>query len=138
MPKRTARERPYAETKMARFLDKRIDSLKDETSQREIAAAVGFRSANIISMFKTGETKVPLDKIPGLAKAIKVDPAHLMRLGLEQYWPDQMRTINEIFQNLVTRAEMEIIEVYRSASTDRDPPVTEDQKRRLREIFTGR
>jgi hypothetical protein len=29
---------------------------------------------------------VPLDKIPLLAKALGVDPAHMFRLALEQYW----------------------------------------------------
>ena len=38
-------------------------------------------------MFKRGEVKVPLNKIPLLAKAINADPAHLFRLALEQYWP---------------------------------------------------
>lgn len=135
MPQRTPRKLPYAKTKMARFLDKHIDSLKGEISQRDIATALGYQRANLISMFKTGEAKVPLDKIPTLAKAIKVDPAHLMRLGLEQYWPDQMRTINEVFQNLVTKTEMEIIEIYRSTSADRDAPMTECQRGRLRKFF---
>jgi len=138
MSQRTPRELPYAKTKMAQFLDKRITSLQSELGQRDIAAALGYERPNIISMFKTGETKVPLDKIPTLAKAIKVDPAHLMRLGLEQYWPDQMQVITEVFKNLVTANEMEIVEIYRSAVTDRDLPITEGQRRRLREVFEQR
>ena len=85
--------RPLANTAIARFLDRRIDELKGAKTQREIAAEAGYEKPNIISMFKYGEAKVPLDKIPALAKALEIDPAHLFRLALEQYWPALGETI---------------------------------------------
>ena len=38
-------------------------------------------------MMKLGQTKVPLDKIPLLAKACGVDQAFFMRLALQEYMP---------------------------------------------------
>jgi hypothetical protein len=60
-------------------------------------------------MFKHGEVKVPLDKIPALAKAIEADPGHLFRLALEQYWPELAATVAEIFGRVVTANEEEIL-----------------------------
>lgn len=52
---------PYSETSMARYLTKQIDALSGIKNQREIAAEIGYDKPNMISMFKRGETKVPLD-----------------------------------------------------------------------------
>src|SRR5580704_11911538 len=78
---------PFAGSSIAKYLDKQIDALKGVKTQREIAAEIGYDKPNMISMFKHAEVKAPLDKIPSLAKALHVDPAHLFRLALEQYWP---------------------------------------------------
>lgn len=132
----SARPQPYAGSKMASYLSKQIDALKGDVSQRDIAAALGYERPNIISMFKTGEAKVPLDKIPELAEALRVDVAHLMRLGLEQYWPDKMRVINEAFGGfVVTSHEKELVKLFRSATGDSDPKLTEEQKMNLKKVF---
>ncbi|MGZ9053126.1 MAG: helix-turn-helix domain-containing protein [Rhodoplanes sp.] len=65
-------------------MNKQITAISGVKSQREIAAELGYERPNIISMMKRGETKLPLDKVPALAKALHVDPAHLFRLALEQ------------------------------------------------------
>jgi predicted XRE-type DNA-binding protein len=137
-PATAARVLPHANTKMAQYLTKQIDALKGEVSQREIAAALGYERPNIISMFKTGESKVPFDKIPDLAKVLRVDVGHLMRLGLEQYWPDKMRVINEVFSRIVTAHEMELVEIFRKATGDADPKLTEEQRMTLRKLFKSR
>src|ERR1035441_9580889 len=86
---------PHANTALAKFLDRRIDALKGVKTQREIAAEIGYAKPNIVSMFKRGECKVPLEKIPALAKALGVDPAHLFRLGFEVDWPNLAGVIEE-------------------------------------------
>jgi hypothetical protein len=97
MSKATKPGMPFANTSIAKFLDHQIDTLKGVKTQREIAVEIGYDKPNMISMFKRGEVKVPLDKIPLLAKAVQADPAHLFRLALEQYWPDMGETIDTIF-----------------------------------------
>ena len=96
----------------------------------------------MISMFKRGEVRVPLDKIPLLAKALHVDPGHLFRLALEQYWLNWGATIAEIFGRVVTANEDEIlIKKWRAATDDRDPSpndrINEAVDRMLREIADG-
>jgi len=85
-------------------------------------------------MFKTGESKVPLEKIPALAKALDYDVGQLMRLGLEQYWPDKLDVINKVFGRVVTQNEWEMIQIVRDATGDSDPEFDEKQKADLRRI----
>jgi transcriptional regulator with XRE-family HTH domain len=124
-------KRPYAASKMANFLCAAIEALKGEPSQREIAQRLGYRP-NVISMFKTGAAKVPFEKIPELAATLGVDAAHLVRLGLEQYWPDRFDAIGQVFPRMVTQNEMELIEVMRVATGDLNPELTADQRTQLR------
>ena len=91
---------PFADSAIAKYIDKKIDELKGVKTQREIAAEIEYDKPNMISMFKRGEARVPLDKIPLLSKALGVDPAHMFRLALEQYWPDRGDIIAKLFGRL--------------------------------------
>jgi transcriptional regulator with XRE-family HTH domain len=114
---------PFAGGAIAKYLDRQIETLKGIKTQREIAAEIGYDKPNMISMFKRGEVRVPLEKIPALAKALHVDAGHLFRLALEQYWPDMGATIMEIFGRVVTANEEQIlIRPWREATDNRDPP----------------
>jgi hypothetical protein len=88
---------PYAGSALARYLNKRIYELRGVKTQREIALAAGFARPNIISMFKTGETKVPLDRIVPLARALDTDPAHLLRLAMVDQQPELAQVIDDVF-----------------------------------------
>ncbi|PPQ36680.1 XRE family transcriptional regulator [Rhodoblastus acidophilus] len=115
----------HADTLMARYLTKRIDELSKVKTQRQIAAEIGYDKPNMISMFKRGESKVPLDKIPALAMALNVDPAHLFRLAMEQQWPGMKSTVHEIFKNIASENEAEILlKPWREWTKDRDPSPT--------------
>jgi transcriptional regulator with XRE-family HTH domain len=113
---------PYANTALAKFVDKRIDALKGVKTQREIAAEIGYAKPNILSMFKRGESKVPLEKIPALARALGADPAHLFRLGFEVHWPNLVGVIEEVFGQLASKNEIEILlKRWRTATDNADP-----------------
>lgn len=87
-----------------------------------MAIEIGYEKPNMISMFKRGELRVPLDKIPLLAKALHVDPTHLFRLALEQYWPGLGGTIASIFGRLATENEEAILlSKWREATDNMDP-----------------
>ena len=124
---------PFAGTTVAKYIDRQIDALKGVKTQREIAAEIGYDKPNMISMFKRGEVKVPLDKVPALAKALHVDPAHLFRLALEQYWPDLGATIERIFGLTVTEKEFEfLIKPWRAATDNTDISPTSRFEREFR------
>jgi transcriptional regulator with XRE-family HTH domain len=113
---------PYADSAIAKYIDKKIDELKGVKTQREIAAEIDYDKPNMISMFKRGEARVPLDKIPLLAKALGVDPAQMFRLALEQYWPDLREVIAKLFGRLASENEEEILlKNWRAATRNTDP-----------------
>jgi hypothetical protein len=60
----------------------------------------------MIIFLKNGKNKVPFDRVPSLAKALKVDPAYLMRLALDQaVGATAAKAITEIFGTSATENE---------------------------------
>jgi transcriptional regulator with XRE-family HTH domain len=90
-------------------------------TQSQIAAECGFDSPNVITMFKKGQTKLPINRVGPLAKALDVDPAHLLRLVLLEYLPDTWETIENTLQTtLLTANELEMVRAFREVTGDRD------------------
>lgn len=123
-------------SKFAGYIAKQIDILGKK--QREIAAALGYPKPNIITMFKQGLTKVPIEKVPALAKVLGLDPAHLLTLAVREYLPDTLTTIQETFGRgaTVSAREYEIAEYIREITKDADPPLTKELKAKLKAAFT--
>lgn len=93
-----------------------------DKTQREIAAECGFETPNIITMFKNGSTKVPLNRIGALAKALDADPAHMLRLAMREYMPDTWESIeNTLKSTLLTANELKLVRAYREATGNADP-----------------
>ena len=128
---------PHADSKIAKYLTKQIDALSGVKSQREIAVEMGYEKPNIISMFKRGETKIPLDKIPALARAINVDPSYLFRMAMEQYWPDNYKAIASEFGAVITANEREFVEEIRKITGNSDPKFTPKIAAALKEVINS-
>jgi hypothetical protein len=117
---------PFANSAIARYLAEQIDAISDVKDQKQIACEIGYVKTNIISLFKRGEAKIPLDKVPALARALNVDPAHLFRLALEQYWPGAGQTIDEIFgRRAAEKGEAMPLKDARDATKNPVPSVVE-------------
>lgn len=126
----------YADTALARFLDKRIDALRGKKTQAEIAAETGFKTANMITMLKLGNTKLALDRVPSMAKALEVDPAYLLRLAFDQAFGETTaRAVAEIWGTPITENERAWIAEIREASDHGDPRLTARSRAALRAIF---
>ena len=65
-------------------------------SQADIAREVGYDRPNVVNMMKQGVTKLPINKISAFAKALKVDPAHLLRIVMSEYLPETWEAIQEL------------------------------------------
>ena len=134
--------RPFANTETAKFIDERIERLKGVKSQREIALAIGYDKPNVLSMIKHGDVKLPLDKIPALADAIEVDPAHLLRMAVHDYLPKLEKAFEQVIGYVATKNEHELLlKPWRAATADADPAPTAELAaalgRFLREIQIG-
>jgi transcriptional regulator with XRE-family HTH domain len=105
-------------------------------TQREIAKAVGFKNENMIAMIKLGKAKLPLDRVPAMAKVLGIDPANLFRMALEQFYTDeQVRSILEIVDLGLPRKERAVIEYIREASGGRDIELTDNLKQAIDQSF---
>ncbi len=70
------------------YVAAKLDAVAHRKSEAQIGKEIGYQGPQIIGMFRTGEARVPLDKVVPLAKAIDADPAYLAYLWLKQCVPD--------------------------------------------------
>ena len=128
--------RPYANSRIAEFIGKRILELRPKKSQLEIATEAGFLQPNMLSLIKSGATKVPFDRIPGLARALETDPRRLFLLAFEQSGGETTRrAVAEAFGTIVTANEVPWLEEIRDASGNTDPALTSRARSAIRGIF---
>ncbi len=129
-------KRPFADTDLAAFIAKRVLELRPK-SQIDIAGEAGFVNANVLSMLKSGATKLPLDRVLALAKALECDPKRLFLLALQQRGNETEKTaITDIFGTVVTRNEVIWLEELRDASGRSDPSLPSRSRAALRGIFS--
>ena len=127
--------KPFAHTRLVKFLDKRILELRPRKTQLEIAAEAGFNARNTLAMIKSGAIKLPLDRVPAMAKALECDPTRLFMLAVEQQDSALARLHKEIFGTPVTANEVAWLEEIRSASDHSDPTLTTKAQKAIRGIF---
>ena len=106
-----------------------------EKSQRQIAEECGYPNPNIISMFKKGHTKVPVEKVPAMAKSLGVDPADMLRRAMRETMPSVLQTVEDVVGDLVTVNERKILETIRSASKESDPNLDKETEKALKALF---
>ena len=112
--------KPPTQPTVAEFLTECLS--KSKKKQCEIAQECGLESPNVITMWKKGVTKVPVTRIGALAKALEVDPAHLLRFVLTEYLPDAWASIEDSIRGTVQTAnELEFIRKFRVATGNSDP-----------------
>lgn len=128
--------RPYADSHLAAFVARRVLELKYRKTQAQIAAEAGFNNPNFLSMIKNGTSKLALDRVPALAKALECDAAYLFRLALDQLdSPTTETAIRQIFRAVVTENEAAWLEELRDASDNSDPTLTTRARAAIRGIF---
>lgn len=104
--------------------------------QTEIAEEVGFEKPNVISMIKQGKTKVPINKIGKMAKALNVDPIFFLKMCINEYMPDMLEAITAITnQPVFTANEIDFIEEIRASKIVNPKLETKDDRARFREFL---
>lgn len=121
---------------IAEYISKQIDIT--QISQKEIAERMDYNKPNIITMFKQGATKIPLNKVATLARILGLDPIFLFRMAMQEYHPKTWESIEVIIGgHLVTGHERYILEIVREASEGLDAiPQTTEEKEELKALVT--
>lgn len=81
-----------------KLIDEAIDALG--ITNAEFAQRVGFKSPNVVSMIRKGHTKLPVKRVPVVAKELELDPRTLLRAVLLERDPEQWHVLCEIFDFL--------------------------------------
>lgn len=129
-------DEPLSKHPTAKLIADRVRALSYRNTQAEIASEAGFAKANMMTFLKNGRNKVPLDRVPSLAKALEVDPAYLMRLALDQaVGSTAAKAITEIFGTPTTENERGWLSELRDASDNSDPRLAARSRAALRWVF---
>jgi transcriptional regulator with XRE-family HTH domain len=102
---------------LAEFLNRNWDEKVGRTNE-DVAQELGYRAANMISMWRTGRTRIPLEKLPDIARLMKVDIALLLPMWLEQQWGDRDDggNMRAIFDRFATAREGELLAALRTTN----------------------
>jgi len=128
--------KPFENSKLVPFLQKRIAELKPRKTQTEIAMEAGFKQPTMLANIKGGTSRLPLDRVPALAKALDCDPARLFQLAFEQFDTSTTETaIKQIFGAIVSQNEAAWLDEIRNASGHSDPSLTSKGRAAIRGVF---
>lgn len=106
-------------SKVAAFIAAAIE--KSSKTQLEISAEAGFPRSSVLSMIKQGQTKMPLARIPQMARALDVDPVEFFRLAMAEYMPELLRICDDIYGNpQLSEAEAALLQRLRSRLGERE------------------
>lgn len=98
---------------VAQYLTFHINN--SEKTQRQIALEIGYTKPNIITMFKQGATKLPLDKIGPLAKALEIAPDDLFFKVMTEYMPETFEALSPFLcGQMLSKDELEMLDNYRT------------------------
>lgn len=129
-------KKPHENTELAKYVGRRVLELKAKKSQSQIASEAGFPNPNMVTMIKNGTSKLALDRVPSMARALECDPAYLMRLALEQaIGSTAAEAVIEVFGEPVTANECGWLQEIRQASDNADPRLTSRSQVAIRTIF---
>ena len=130
------KSRLYAGTRLANFIEMRVLALRPRKSQIETATEAGYVNPNMLAMIKNGLTKLPLDRVPSVAKALECDPKLLFKMALEQLGgAPTAHAVEASFGTIVTRNEVVWLEEIRDASGHSDPNLTARSRTAVRALF---
>ena len=106
-------------------------------TQNEIALALDYNNGpNMITMFKTGRTRVPMEKVVPLAHALHADPSKLFRLWCKTYMPVLLPTLEQIGGGIVlTGKEKSWIRGLRKDYGDDLPFYSSENARQMEKVY---
>lgn len=121
--------------RLSSWLNENMDNMTSMTNE-EIAEKLGYVRPNIISMWRTGRTRIPLDRLDGLAAILGVDVTFLLPLWLDQYASgNSYAKLVKVFSRLVGEDELQLISVVREITKGRHFNLKSDAKKQLTGII---
>lgn len=119
----------YTPSTLSQFIDANWDALG--MTNDEAAAKLGFKATNLVSMWRTGRTPVPMARLGQLADLLAVDLVTIFVLWLKQ---ERLRNhevpaalVEALERRVATANEARLLAAVRTATKNADPIFTMDQ-----------
>ncbi len=88
-------------------------------TDQQLCEELGFERQITLTLIKAGTMKMPLTKIPALARVLKLDAAELMRVALSESDPELSAAIEEVYDPMrLSATEVNLITHLRKLSGD--------------------
>ena len=84
-------------------------------SRKEIAARLGFKKENVLSMMLQGLTRVPLYLVPRLAGVLEIDERLFVVTAIEEYHPELLEKLARLGSISREDAELGLLTMCRMA-----------------------
>ncbi|WP_301583725.1 hypothetical protein [Halomonas alkaliantarctica] len=101
----------------------------------DLANALGYSNHNVITMIRSGKTRLPLDKVRPMASILDVDLAWLFRAVMSEYVPDTLAAIEQSLGAFTSQNERNLLEVWRHATDSSDPEITDELRKGFMSIM---
>lgn len=124
-------------SELAQLVTTRLEEIGGRKNQRDVSEEVGFPTANMISLIKSGATKLALDRVEKMAKALEIDLSVLMLPALRQFYSTEtIAAIRDAFAptEAETKTEREILAIARN-NMDVSAGLSFETRQRLKEVF---
>lgn len=76
-------------------------------------------------MMKTGDTKVPIDRIPALASALEIDECRFLMIAIGEYHPKVHEVLVDVLGLPLSEAEIGFLTLYRIRSISGEIEISE-------------
>ena len=86
---------PMTGEPLASLLDRSMAA--SDKPLHHIARECGFPKSNVLSMIRKGHTKVPLTRIPALARALDLDERALFERAVQEYQPKLWSVLDALY-----------------------------------------
>ena len=112
--------------KLAEFMNDNWDDIVGRTNE-DVSQEIGYKSPNMISMWRTGKASIPLHILPDISRLMNVDIGILLPLWCDQFLnrrADATTVLSEIETRMVTPSEATLIAAVRRGLGHKDRPFT--------------
>ena len=94
---------------MPEYIRARLKELEGKKTLQQIAHESGYVKVKMISMFASGEVRVPLDRTLLMAKALQAPLLAFFRLAMGQYGPHMAELADAISERLDDQIDMTLL-----------------------------
>lgn len=101
-------------SELARLVTARLKDISFRKNQKEVADEVEFPNRNMLSLIKSEQSKLSLDRVPLMATALEMELETIMLPALRQYYSEEViNALRETFGSTETQTEHEILVIAR-------------------------